>query len=170
MTGLAPIGAGSESFALTIGLHLTNLTAIIDLIAPEAEALGFEMVRVQFVSGADEPTLQVMAERPDTGQLNIDDCAALSRRITVVFDDLEEQGRDPIDYAYRLEVSSPGIDRPLTRAKDYGNWAGYEARVNLIDAVAGRKQLRGLIEGIDGDIIKIDDRKQGSQEKRLLHN
>jgi ribosome maturation factor RimP len=167
LTGLAPIGAGSESFALTIGLHLTNLTAIIDLISPEAEALGFEMVRVQFVSGADEPTLQVMAERPDTGQLNIDDCAALSRRISVVFDDLEEQGRDPIDYAYRLEVSSPGIDRPLTRAKDYGNWAGYEARVNLIDAVAGRKQLRGLIEGIDGDIIKIDDRKQGSQETAL---
>ena len=75
---------------------MTDLTAITNLIKPEADALGFEMVRVQFISGADEPTLQVMAERPDTGQLGIDDCAALSRRISGKFDELEEQGNDPI--------------------------------------------------------------------------
>ena len=143
---------------------MTDLNTIIDLIKPEADALGFELVRVQFVSGADEPTLQIMAERPDTGQLGIDDCAALSRRISHKFDELEEAGKDPIDHAYRLEVSSPGIDRPLTRAKDYANWAGHEARINLIGAVSGKKQLRGNIEGIDGDTIKIDDRKAGSQE------
>lgn len=146
---------------------MTDLTAIIKLIEPEAEALGFELVRVQFVSGADEPTLQIMAERPETGQLNIDDCAALSRRISQKFDALEEDGRDPIDHAYRLEVSSPGIDRPLTRAKDYVNWAGHDARINLIDAVSGKKQLRGLLVGAENDIIMIDDRKAGQQETAL---
>lgn len=146
---------------------LTDITVLTKLIDPEAQALGFDLVRVQFVSGADEPTLQVMAELPETGQLNIDDCAALSRRISQKFDALEEQGRDPIDYAYRLEVSSPGIDRPLTRGKDYANWAGHEARINLIDSVGGKKQLRGVLEGIVDDIIKIDDRKAGSQETAL---
>lgn len=146
---------------------MTDVTAITNLIEPEAQALGFDLVRVQFVSGAEEPTLQIMAEIPETGQLGIDDCAALSRRISEVFDALEEEGRDPIDYAYRLEVSSPGIDRPLTRAKDYANWAGHDARINLIDAVSGKKQLRGLLAGIDGEIIKIDDRKAGSQETAL---
>lgn len=146
---------------------MTDLNVITNLIEPEAAALGFDLVRVQFVSGADEPTLQVMAERPETGQLNIDDCAALSRRISEKFDILEEQGNDPIDHAYRLEISSPGIDRPLTRAKDYRNWSGHEARINLKEAVAGKKQLRGNLEGIDGEIIKIDDRKAGSQETPL---
>ena len=161
------MGPAQKLMSSYTGPHLTELTAIIDLIEPEAEALGFELVRVQFISGADEPTLQIMAERPDTGQLNIDDCAALSRRLSRKFDAMEEEGRDPIDYAYRLEVSSPGIDRPLTRAKDYANWAGHEARINLIDAVDGKKQLRGLLVGIDGEIIKIDDRKAGSQETAL---
>lgn len=147
------------------------MTALVDLIKPESDALGFELVRVQFISGSDEPTLQIMAERPETGQLGIDDCAALSRRISVKFDALEEEGRDPIENAYRLEVSSPGIDRPLTRAKDYANWAGHEARMNLIDAVSGKKQLRGilggLIEGTEGEIIAIDDRKAGRQTTSL---
>ena len=143
------------------------MTAIIDLIKPEAQALGFDLVRVQFVSGADEPTLQVMAERPETGQLDIDDCAALSRRISDKFDALEEEGRDPVEGAYRLEISSPGIDRPLIRTKDYANWAGHEARINLIEAVSGKKQLRGLLEGIEGEIIAIDDRKLGRQTTSL---
>ncbi|MEO9469629.1 ribosome maturation protein RimP [Parasphingorhabdus sp.] len=141
---------------------MTDMTALVNLIEPEAKALGFEMVRVQFVSGADEPTLQVMAERPETGQLGIDDCAALSRRISEKFDEV-----DPIEEAYRLEVSSPGIDRPLTRAKDYANWAGHEARINLVEAVADKKQLRGLLIGIEDEIISIDDRKSGRQETAL---
>ncbi|MEO9634804.1 MAG: ribosome maturation protein RimP [Parasphingorhabdus sp.] len=148
---------------------MTDIGALTNLIKPEADALGFALVRVEFVAGAEEPTLQIMAERPETGQLDIDDCAALSRRISAKFDVLEEEGRDPIDHAYRLEVSSPGIDRPLTRAFDYNNWSGYEARINLIDAVAGKKQLRGLLEGIEGDIIKIDDRETGSQETPLAN-
>lgn len=148
---------------------MTDIATLTNLIKPEAEALGFDLVRVQFVSGADEPTLQIMAERPETGQLGIDDCAALSRRISAKFDALEEEGRDPIDHAYRLEVSSPGIDRPLTRATDYKNWAGHEARISLIEAVAGKKQLRGMLEGLEGDIIKIDDRETGSQETPLTN-
>ncbi len=145
---------------------MTNITAITDLIEPECEALGFDLVRVQFISGADEKTLQIMAERPETGQLGIGECAALSRRISQKFDEL-----DPIKDAYRLEVSSPGIDRPLTRAKDYVNWTGHDARINLIEAVAGKKQLRGilggLIEDIEKDIIAIDDRKAGRQTTAL---
>lgn len=141
---------------------MADLDKLEQLIEPEAKALGFDLVRVQFVSGADELTLQIMAERPETGQLNIDDCAALSRRISEKFDLV-----DPIEEAYRLEVSSPGIDRPLTRAKDYANWAGHEARINLVDAVDGKKQLRGLLAGVEGEIIAIDDRKSGRQETAL---
>lgn len=169
MKGLAPDGAGSQRFAFGNGIYLTDIATLTNLIKPEADALGFDLVRVEFVSGAEEPTLQIMAERPETGQLGIDDCAALSRRISAIFDALEEEGRDPIEHAYRLEVSSPGIDRPLTRIKDYENWSGYEARINLTEAVAGKKQLRGLLEGIEGDIIKIDDRETGSQETPLTN-
>ena len=148
---------------------MTDIAVLTQLIRPEADALGFDLVRVQFVSGAEEPTLQIMAERPDTGQLGIDDCAALSRRISAKFDLLEEEGRDPIDHAYRLAVSSPGIDRPLTRAKDYQNWSGHEARINLVEAIAGKKQLRGILAGIEGETIKIDDRETGSQETPLAN-
>ena len=169
MKGLAPDGAGNQALAFGNGIFLTDIATLTKLIQPEADALGFDLVRVQFVSGAEEPTLQIMAERPETGQLGIDDCAALSRRISAKFDVLEEEGRDPIDHAYRLEVSSPGIDRPLTRAKDYQNWSGHEARINLVEAIAGKKQLRGILAGIEGETIKIDDRETGSQETPLAN-
>ena len=137
---------------------MADIAALTDLIAPEATALGFDLVRVQMFGGKSDPTLQVMAERPDTRQLTIDDCAALSRRISDVLDALEEAGRDPIDDAYRLEVSSPGIDRPLTRLKDFADWAGHEARVTLSETVEGRKQLNGILSGIDGDAVIVDVR------------
>ena len=98
---------------------MTDTTAIANLIEPAVKALGLDLVRVAMIGGKSDPTLQVMAERPDTRQLSIDDCADLSRAISEIFDPLEEAGRDPIDGAYRLEVSSPGIDRPLTRLADY---------------------------------------------------
>ena len=101
---------------------MADVAALTALIAPEAKALGLDLVRVKMFGGNSDPTLQVMAERPDTRQLTIEDCAALSRRISEVLDDLEARGRDPIDYAYRLEVSSPGIDRPLTRLQDFQDW------------------------------------------------
>ncbi len=140
---------------------MTDLALLHQLIEPEAQALGFALVRVRMIGGKSDPTLQVMAERPDTRQLTIDDCAELSRRISDVMDALEEQGRDPIAEAYRLEVSSPGIDRPLTRLADFADWAGHEARVHLDAPVDGRKQLTGDLVGADGDRITIDVKKHG---------
>ena len=92
---------------------MTDIAAIAALVEAEAKALGFDLVRVIMFGSDDERTLQIMAERPDTRQLTIDDCADLSRRISEKLDALEEAGNDPVEGAYRLEVSSPGIDRPL---------------------------------------------------------
>jgi ribosome maturation factor RimP len=135
-----------------------KLTALIE---PEAKALGFDLVRVKLFGGSGDLTLQVMAERPDTRQLTIDDCAELSRRISERMDELEAEGRDLIDEEYRLEVSSPGIDRPLTRLQDFTDWAGHDARIVLAQPVEGRKQITGPIKGVDGDRITIEVRKQG---------
>lgn len=149
---------------------MADIARIIEVVEPEAQALGFDLVRVKIFGKAeagdgDEPALQIMAERPDTGQLVIEDCAALSRRISDRIDALEEQGEDLVPGAYRLEVSSPGIDRPLTRPKDFANWAGHEARVMLLNPVDGnRKTVQGNLIGIDGDTIALEDRKSGRVE------
>jgi ribosome maturation factor RimP len=139
---------------------MADIAALTQLIEPEAKALGLALVRVKMFGGVSDPTLQIMAERPDTRQLTIDDCADLSRRISDVLDALEAEGRDPIDHAYRLEVSSPGIDRPLTRLQDFEDWKGHEARLNLAERTAdGRKQLTGILIGIEGDAITVDVQK-----------
>jgi ribosome maturation factor RimP len=128
---------------------LTDDVALSRLIEPEARALGFDLVRVKLFGRGDERTLQVMAERPDTRQLTIDDCAELSRRISDRLDALEAEGRDPIEDAYRLEVSSPGIDRPLTRLKDYADWTGHEARVTLAEKLDGQRTFKGDLAGVE---------------------
>ncbi|GGA60019.1 ribosome maturation protein RimP [Sphingomonas psychrolutea] len=138
-----------------------DLTA---LVAPLAEALGFDLVRVKLFGGKGDLTLQVMAERPATRQLTIDDCAALSRSISDRLDALEAEGRDPISEEYRLEVSSPGIDRPLTRLKDFADWDGHEARIVLSSPIDGRKVLTGLLKGVEGDIITIYVATKGEME------
>ncbi|WP_203308289.1 MULTISPECIES: ribosome maturation protein RimP [Sphingomonas] len=130
---------------------MVDIALLTRLIEPEAKALGFDLVRVKMFGGKSDPTLQVMAERPETGQLTIDDCADLSRRISDRLDALEAEGRDPIEDAYRLEVSSPGIDRPLTRPQDYANWAGHEAKITLVEKIDNRKILTGDLVGIEGD-------------------
>ncbi|PZO89366.1 MAG: ribosome maturation factor [Sphingomonas sanxanigenens] len=135
---------------------MIDIDALTRLIEPEAKALGFELVRVKMIGGASDPTLQVMAERPDTRQLTIDDCADLSRRLSDLLDEV-----DPIEEAYRLEVSSPGIDRPLTRLKDFSDWAGHEARVGLVEPVDGRKQVTGILAGVEGGVIAVDMGKHG---------
>lgn len=141
---------------------MADIAELTALIEPEAQALGFDLVRVMLFGGKDDLTLQVMAERPDTRQLNIDDCADLSRRISDRLDELEAKGQDPIDGAYRLEVSSPGIDRPLTRLKDYADWIGHEARINLAEPTAdGRKQFKAVLAGLDDETILVDDPKSG---------
>jgi len=119
------------------------------------KALGFDLVRVAMIGGTSDPTLQVMAERPDTRQLTIDDCSDISRRLSDMLDGEEAAGRDPIEGGYRLEVSSPGIDRPLTRRKDFADWAGHEARIKYAEPVDSAKQVSGVIGGISGDTISI---------------
>jgi ribosome maturation factor RimP len=140
-------------FARTV--FLTDTIAIARLIEPAVKELGFDLVRVAMIGGTTDPTLQIMAERPDTRQLSIDDCADLSRKVSDILDAEEAAGRDPIDEAYRLEVSSPGIDRPLTRQADYADWAGHEARIRYAEPVDGAKQVSGIIEGIDNGTIRV---------------
>ena len=142
--------------------HLADLAAITRIVEPEARGLGFALVRVALFGSGDERTLQVMAERAETRQLTIDDCAELSRRISDRLDALEEAGEDPIDGPYRLEVSSPGIDRPLTRLADFADWSGHEAKVQLSRPVDGRKSLHGTLDGVDGGTIAFTDRKSGA--------
>jgi ribosome maturation factor RimP len=138
------------------GDPMADIAALTKMIEPEAQAEGLALVRVKMTGGNSDPTLQVMAERPDTRQLSLEDCARLSRRISDLLDALEEQGTDPIEDAYRLEVSSPGIDRPLTRLSDYDDWKGHEARIHPHEPWNGRKQLSGDLIGVDGEDVRID--------------
>ena len=114
---------------------------IADLAEPVLAELGLRLVRVR-VSGRDGGTVQVMAERQD-GQMTIDDCASISRKLSPVLDAL-----DPMPGGYRLEVSTPGIDRPLVRPSDFASWTGHEAKIELKELVDGRKRFRGRIEGV----------------------
>ncbi len=136
---------------------MADIAALTALIEPEAEALGLKVVRVGMFGGTSDPTLQVMAERPETRQLTLDDCATLSRRLSEIFDEL-----DPIEEAYRLEVSSPGIDRPLTRLADYDDWAGHEARLKLVEPIEGRKMFDARLEGVEGDDTVVVIAKHGA--------
>jgi ribosome maturation factor RimP len=148
------------------GRFMPNIARITEVIEPEVTALGLELVRVLYFGksevGDEEHTLQIMAERADTGQLVIEDCVVLSHRISDRIDALEAAGEVLIEEAYRLEVSSPGIDRPLTRLKDFVQWAGFEAKVNLLNPVDGnRKGLQGDLAGVEGETILLDDKKSG---------
>ncbi len=138
---------------------MTAIARIAEIVEPEARALGYDVVRVVLYGksevGDEERTLQVMAERPDTGQLLIDDCAALSHRISDRLDALEDAGEVLIEGAYRFEVSSPGIDRPLTRPKDFAAWIGHEARIELRELLDKRKRFRGDLTGFDADTNTI---------------
>ena len=134
---------------------MADIAVLTDLIEPEAQALGFALVRVKMFGGQGDRTLQIMAERPDTRQLTIDDCAELSRRVSDVFDALDGTPADPFEDEYRLEVSSPGIDRPLTRLQDYRDWAGHEARITLAEKIDGRKQFKGDLGEVEDDTIAI---------------
>ena len=143
---------------------MADLARLTEVIEPEARALGFELVRVKMMpseAGDGGEALQIMAEDPATGQLIIEQCAALSRRVSDRIDALEEAGEVLIEGAYHLEVSSPGIDRPLTRAKDFANWAGHEAKVSMTKGYDGQRNLRGPLKGIEGDMVTIEDRKAG---------
>jgi len=135
------------------GAYVADIDGLQRLIGPEIENLGYELVRVCMIGGSSDPTLQVMAERPDTRQLDIADCERISRRLSDVLDMC-----DPIDGSYRLEVSSPGIDRPLTRLKDFSDWAGHQARITLKETRDDRKQFTGTLDGVQRDHIHLTDK------------
>ena len=130
---------------------------IADLAEPVLEELGFRLVRVK-VSGRDGGTVQIMAERP-TGEMTVEDCATISRMLSPVLD-----AYDPMPGQYRLEVSSPGIDRPLVRPSDFALWAGHEAKVELKELVDGRKRFRGVIEGVEDDEARLRIELEGKAE------
>jgi ribosome maturation factor RimP len=126
-----------------------------------AEAAGYEIVRLRLMGGEERRRLQIMAERALDGDMNVEDCARLSRAISEVMD-----AADPIHGQYTLEVSSPGVDRPLTRLADFETYEGYEARLELDRLAEGRKRFRGVLAGIDGDNVAID--LDGEDETTLV--
>lgn len=143
---------------------MADIDRLNEIIEPEAKALGFDLVRVKMMpseAGDGGQALQIMAEDPETGQLVIEQCAALSRRISDRIDELEEAGEVLIDGAYHLEVSSPGIDRPLTRAKDFEQWAGHEAKISMVKGYDGQRNYKGDLKGIEGQRVVIVDTKAG---------
>jgi ribosome maturation factor RimP len=126
---------------------LSQMSHLEPIIAPAVEAAGYRLVRLRLKAGRVK-TLQIMAERPD-GTMNVDDCAKLSRAVSEFL-----EAEDPIEGEYTLEVSSPGIDRPLTRQTDFARWAGHEARIELTAPDAsGRKRFKTLLLGLDGNDV-----------------
>lgn len=142
---------------------MADIAEIEDLLAPAVSAEGFDLVRVMMTTGEGGRTLQVMAEDPATGQLLIDQCARLSRALSEILD-----VADPIEEEYSLEVSSPGIDRPLTRRKDFELWAGHKAKVSMREAQdGGRKKFQGRLAGLDGDAVKLRPEDGGDEDVLL---
>lgn len=122
---------------------------LADIVTPIIEGLGFELVRLRLMGG-NTPILQIMAEKPEGG-IEVDDCAAISTAVSAVLD-----VEDPIDDNYTLEVSSPGIDRPLTRLKDFDTWTGYVAKIETTELIDGRKRFKGDLAGTEGDEVLIE--------------
>jgi ribosome maturation factor RimP len=129
---------------------------LIEMLDPVAETVGYEIVRLRLMGGAEQRRLQIMAERPlqedgTGGDMNVEDCAKLSRAISEVMD-----AADPIAGEYTLEVSSPGVDRPLTRLKDFETYAGFEVRIELDRVAEGRKRFKGELAGVEDDQVGLN--------------
>jgi ribosome maturation factor RimP len=123
---------------------------IEEMIGPSLSAMGYSIVRVAFTGGRSRPTLQIMAERNDNAGMTVEDCETISHTVSALLD-----VADPIDSAYRLEISSPGIDRPLTRRADYERFAGFEAKIEMQRPVGGRRRFQGKLLGLEGDDAKL---------------
>lgn len=134
---------------------------LLELLDPVAEAAGYEIVRLRLMGGEHARRLQIMAERPSDGDMNVEDCARLSRAISEIMD-----AADPITGEYTLEVSSPGVDRPLTRLKDFAVFEGYEARLELDRVAEGRKRFKGMLAGVEDDAVAID--LEGEEETAII--
>jgi ribosome maturation factor RimP len=124
---------------------------LLELLEPVAEGLGLEIVRIRLMGGTQRRRLQIMAERPADHEINVEECAALSRAVSEVMD-----AADPIAGEYMLEVSSPGIDRPLTRLEDFETFSGLEARLETDRLVEGRKRFKGRLAGIEDQDVLVD--------------
>ena len=122
---------------------------LAEIVTPVIEDLGFELVRLRLQGGRTR-LLQIMADRPDGG-IEVDDCAAISTAVSATLD-----VEDPIEDAYTLEVSSPGIDRPLTRLKDFDAWEGYEARLETTELIDGRRRFKGTLAGTEADEVLVE--------------
>ena len=123
--------------------------AVEAMVTPVLAGMGYDVVRIKMI-GASRPTLQIMAERRDAGGMTVEDCAAISRAVSAILD-----VEDPIYSAFTLEVSSPGLDRPLVRPDDFERFAGLEAKIELRDAIDGRRRYRGVIVGCADDVVTI---------------
>jgi ribosome maturation factor RimP len=122
---------------------------LADIVGPVIEGLGFELVRIRLMGGRTR-TLQIMADRPDGG-IEVDECAAISTAVSAVLD-----VEDPIEENYALEVSSPGIDRPLTRLKDFSMWKGWEARIETTELIDGRRRFKGTLQGVQDEEVLVE--------------
>ena len=129
---------------------------LADIITPVIEGLGFELVRVRLMGGRTR-VLQIMADRPDGG-IGVDECGDISTAVSAVLD-----VEDPVEENYILEVSSPGIDRPLTRLKDFEMWKGWEARVETTELIDGRRRFKGALAGVEGDEVLITIEEAGEE-------
>lgn len=140
--------------AFCLGLAMRARTAedarLLELLDPVAEAAGFEIVRLRLMAGHERRRLQVMAETPE-GEMTVEGCAILSRALSEVLD-----AADPIEGEYTLEVSSPGIDRPLTRLKDFETWEGFEARIELDRLAENRKRFKGELAGVEDGQVGVN--------------
>jgi ribosome maturation factor RimP len=134
---------------------------LLELLDPVAEAAGYEIVRLRLMGGEHARRLQIMGERTVDGDMNVEDCARLSRAISEVMD-----AADPIAGEYTLEVSSPGVDRPLTRLKDFETFEGFEARLELDRLAEGRKRFKGMLAGVEDGAVAID--LEGEAETALI--
>ena len=146
---------GPRARFFVLGHTVTDLVAkaaidrrIAEIIQPVIEDMGFELVRVRLMTGK-ESTLQIMAQRPD-GTIEVDECGQISTAVSAILD-----VEDPILDAYTLEVSSPGIDRPLTRLKDFDQWEGFEAKIETDELIDGRRRFKGQLAGTEGDEVLI---------------
>ena len=153
---MAADAPSTERFIVESGLA-AQIAAIIE---PALVDLGFRLVRVM-VSGKVGKTIQIMAERDD-GTISIDDCETISKQVSPILD-----VADPVSAAYRLEVSSPGIDRPLVRPSDFEDWAGYEAKIELREPVDGRRRFKGRLEGYEDREVRVECDVEGAGRKLL---
>lgn len=155
-TGRAPVFLCLDDMTNDLIAKAAMDRRLAEIITPVIEDMGFELVRVRLMGGKTH-TLQIMAERPEGG-IEVDDCAKISTAVSAVLD-----VEDPIVDQYMLEVSSPGIDRPLTRLKDFETYEGYEAKLETTELIDGQRRFKGILAGVEGDEVLVNIEQHGEE-------